>query len=234
MSEPTTLTTRGGDLFARLSRIIAERGEDTTPGAVADGPSPDEPGHPEYHHRQRVLSALGRFDAACPPRYTGATTDHPGVLAWADQVAASPTTAPSLLLWGNTGTGKTHAAYAAIRRIALSGPHRFGFIGSTFPDLFAALRPGAGDGLERERRMRRIMTIPLLLLDDLGTASDSVWTEEITYRIVNHRDTHMLPTVFTSNIPPGGLAQVCDDRIASRLLGMTVRYHFDGPDRRTT
>jgi DNA replication protein DnaC len=82
--------------------------------------------------------------------------------------------------------------------------------------------------------MRRVMTIPLLLLDDLGTASDSAWTEETTYRIVNHRDTHLLPTIFTSNYPPGALAEVCDDRIASRLLGMTIRIHIDGPDWRLT
>ncbi|MER7128641.1 hypothetical protein [Streptosporangium saharense] len=41
---------------------------------------------------------------------------------------------------------------------------------------------------------------PLLLLDDLGSAKASEWTEEITYRVINHRHENLLPGVFTSNL----------------------------------
>jgi DNA replication protein DnaC len=218
--------------LARLTRIVHERGLDTTPGPVQDGPDPDLPGHPAYHHRQRVNAALTKFERATPPRYLTASTDVPRVCDWADQVAADVTQAPSLMLWGGTGTGKTHAAFGAVRRIALTGPIRFGFLATTFPDLYAALRPGAATDEERERLMRRVLSVPVLLLDDLGTTKSSLWTEETTYRIVNHRYNRMLPVVITSNEPPAALPELLGDRIASRLIEMTTRVEMTGADRR--
>ncbi|ADH69841.1 ATP-binding protein [Nocardiopsis dassonvillei] len=219
-------------LLTRLARIAHERGLDTTPGPVDDDPHPDLPGHPAYHHRQRVNAALTKFERATPPRYLTASTEHPRVCDWADQVAADVTQAPSLMLWGGTGTGKTHAAFGAVRRIALTGPIRFGFLATTFPDLYAALRPGAGNDEERERLMRRVLSVPVLLLDDLGTTKSSLWTEETTYRIVNHRYNRMLPVVITSNEPPAALPELLGDRIASRLIEMTTRVEMTGTDRR--
>ncbi|WP_432937402.1 ATP-binding protein [Marinactinospora thermotolerans] len=218
----------------RLARIVRERGLDTTSGPVDDAPDPDLPGHPAYHHRQRVTAALTKFERATPPRYLTASTDHPKVCAWADQVAADVSQAPSLLLWGGTGTGKTHAAFGAVRRVALAGPGRFGFLATTFPDLYAALRPGAGTSEEREQVMRRVLSVPILLLDDLGTTAASLWTEETTYRIVNHRYTRMLPVVITTNEPPARLPELLGDRIASRLIEMTTRVEMTGRDRRLT
>lgn len=229
-----TVTSTETQFFNRLTRIIRDRGLDTTPGPVEDDPHPDLPGHPVYHHRQRVTAALTKFERATPPRYLTAVTQHPTVCDWADQVAADVTQASSLMLWGGTGTGKTHNAFGAVRRIALTGPGRFGFLATTFPDLYAALRPGGGNDDERERLMRRVLTVPVLLLDDLGTTKSSLWTEEITYRIVNHRYNRMLPVLITSNEPPAALPELLGDRIASRLIEMTTRVEMTGADRRLT
>lgn len=220
------------ETLARLTRLAAKRGIDLTAGSIADEPTPDDPGHPEYHRRQRVQSALAKLAAVTPKRYREATTDHADVLAWAAQVAASPDDAPSLMLWGPTGTGKTHAAYGAARAIAEAGPARFSMVAYTWPDLYAALRPGSATDLERERTMRRVMTTPLAILDDLGTTKDSPWTEEVTYRIINHRYNQCLPTVITTNVAPARLPELVGDRVASRLIEMTVRINMSGPDRR--
>ncbi|WP_017587640.1 ATP-binding protein [Nocardiopsis ganjiahuensis] len=227
-------TTADTQFLARLARITREKGFDTTPGPVDDAPDPELPGHPTYHHRQRVNAALTKFERVAPPRYLTAATEHPTVCDWADRVAADVTQAPSLMLWGGTGTGKTHAAFGAVRRIALTGPARFGFLATTFPDLYAALRPGAGSDEERERLMRRVLSVPVLLLDDLGTTKSSLWTEETTYRIVNHRYNRMLPVIITSNEPPAALPELLGDRIASRLIEMTTRVEMTGADRRLT
>ncbi|MEU3017184.1 ATP-binding protein [Nocardiopsis sp. NPDC007018] len=225
-------TSIDSQFLARLARITREKGLDTTPGPVKDAPDPELPGHPTYHHRQRINAALTKFERVAPPRYLTATTQHPTVCDWADRVAADVTQAPSLMLWGGTGTGKTHAAFGAVRRIALTGPTRFGFLATTFPDLYAALRPGRGNDDERERLMRRVLTVPVLLLDDLGTTKSSSWTEETTYRIVNHRYNRMLPVIITSNEPPAALPALLGDRIASRLIEMTTRVEMTGADQR--
>lgn len=231
MNEPTAIGAT--DPMAHMGRILRRRGLTSVPtGPIEDEPTPDEPGHPQFHHRQRVSFALDRLAAVAPRRYVNATTSHPEVCAWADQVAADSTTVSSLLLWGDTGTGKTHHAYGAARRIAETGPSRFGFVATTFPDLYAALRPSSASEQERDRVMNRVMTSPLVLLDDLGTTKDSEWTEEITYRVINHRYNQQLPTVVTTNHPPRKLPELMGDRVASRLIGMTTRVHLAGEDRR--
>lgn len=219
-------------LLTRLQKIAEERGLNTTPGPIEDAPRPELPGHPEFHHRQRVESALAKFDRATPPRYRAAHVETSDVIAWADQVAADATTAPSLMLWGGTGTGKTHAAFGAVRRIAFTGPTRFGFMATTFADLYATLRPGSGSDEEREQAMRRVLRVPLLLLDDLGASKSSLWTEEVTYRLINHRYNHQLPIIITSNHPPAALPDLVGDRITSRLIEMTTRVQVAGGDRR--
>lgn len=75
---------------------------------------------------------------------------------------------------------------------------------------------------------------PLLLLDDLGAAKTSEWTEELTYRLINHRYEHMLPTLITTNLPTAELRTALGDRVASRLAEMTERVILTGPDRRRT
>ncbi|MFJ8474227.1 ATP-binding protein [Kitasatospora sp. NPDC094011] len=213
-------------------------------GTIDDAPSPDQPGHPEYHHRARAEFALTRWDAAVPPRYTNAriVTD-PVINVWAQQVAANPADARSLLITGTTGTGKTHQAWAALRMVAESGPARYEIIATTAADMYGRLRPGGSDA-GTESGLNRLARIPLLLLDDLGSAKASEWVEEITYRLINERYNACRPTIFTSNYPGQaprdekgrvlgpGLDIVLGERIVSRLMEMTDIVAMAGHDRR--
>ena len=171
-------------------------------------------------------------DKRIPPRFRGATATHPDVTAWCGAFGPS---SPSLLILGPVGTGKTHQAFGAIRALAARGI-TVGWHADTAAGLFASLRPR--DGSDSEAEYRRVATVPLLLLDDLGAAKGSEWTEEILYRLVNDRYEAMLPALFTSNIPaagtPGtpGLREVLGDRVASRLAEMCKQVVLRGTDRR--
>jgi DNA replication protein DnaC len=211
-----------------------------TAGPVEDTPHEDDPGHPEFHRRARAEFALARWEKAVPPRYRNADAAHPAVAAWAERVADNPDDAGSLLLTGTTGTGKTHLAYGALRRIADLGPRRpYELIATTAADMYGSLRPG-GNSTSSEHELGRLTRVPLLLLDDLGSAKASEWVEEITYRLINARYNQCRPTVFTSNLPAkadrGGpdLASVLGDRIVSRLAEMTTIVPIVGTDRRRT
>src|SRR3546814_11554545 len=57
-------------------------------------------------------------------------------------------------------------------------------------------------------------------------------TEEVTYRLIDHRYTHCLPTIFTTNVPTSNLRDQLGDRVASRLAEMCTRVTLTGSDRR--
>jgi DNA replication protein DnaC len=235
MPEPQSLAENRPSMLARLMAGIADHCPDITPGPINDEPTPDEPGHPEYHRRRRAEFALNRWQTAVPYRYRQATAEHPAIQAWADRAANDIRDAGILVLHGGIGTGKTHQAYGALRRIAEAGPKRFEMIATTAPDLYGLLRPGGSDkGSEHE--LKRLCRIPLLLLDDLGTEKLSEWTEEATYRIVNHRYNESLPLLITTNLPvrtgSQDLVTRLGDRLASRLAQTATAVSFDGPDLR--
>ncbi len=184
------------------------------------------------------MTALELADARIPARYRQALADHPQVTTWADQVARAgrpgpggPGIAegPSLLIAGPTGTGKTYQAYGAVRALLTRGV-RLRWEATTTADLYARLRPRPGRDAERD--LQTLARCPLLLLDDLGAAKTSEWTEELTYRLINHRYEHMLPTLITTNLPIPELRTALGDRVTSRLAEMTERVVLTGPDRR--
>ncbi|MFD8391873.1 ATP-binding protein [Streptomyces sp. NPDC059680] len=216
---------RVGPLADRLNGILASRGIDLATAAVEDG-------HVE------PVTALELADARIPARYRRALADHPKVTAWADEIARAgrpgpggPGIAegPSLLIAGPTGTGKTYQAYGAIRTLLARGV-RLRWEATTTADFHARLRPRAGHDAERD--LQTLARCPLLFLDDLGAAKTSEWTEELTYRLINYRYEHMLPTLITTNLPMEQLRVTLGDRVASRLAEMTERVILDGPDRR--
>lgn len=143
---------------------------------------------------------------------------------------ASITRGPSLLLLGSTGVGKTYEAYGAMRELAVSGVHGQWEV-TTAADLYAALRPR--HGIDSETEFRRYRDATLLLVDDLGAErKPTEFTEEINFRLINHRYEHHLPTLFTSNVGPAELGTRLGDRVTSRLAEMCDRVAMKGNDRR--
>ncbi|MGC5411474.1 ATP-binding protein, partial [Streptomyces sp. DT225] len=86
--------------------------------------------------------------------------------------------------------------------------------------------------VDSERDLAVISRCPLLIIDDLGAARATEWTEEITYRLINRRYNHMLPTLITTNLRISDLRAYLGDRVASRLAQMTTRVEFEPVDRR--
>lgn len=239
MAEPQTFHHNRPSIFARVMDGIRARGLDAEQLGPfdPDEPTPDNPGHPEFHRKCRAEFALTRWKTATPYRYREATATHPDVTAWADRAASDLRDAGFLVLTGTTGTGKTHQAYGALRRIAEAGPRRYELIATTAPDMYGRLRP---DGSEKgtEYELKRLATVPLLLLDDLGTERLSEFTEEATYRLVNERYNACLPLIVTTNLPTRSrdgspsLSDRLGERIASRLAETTTVVTLTGPDLR--
>jgi DNA replication protein DnaC len=218
---------------------IRDRNLTQPAGPVDQTPNEDDPGHPDYHRHQRAAFAINRWTTAVPHRYRNATTTHPDIRTWADRVTRDIHDGGILVLNGGIGTGKTHQAYGALRRIAEAGPNRFEMIAVTAPDMYGRLRPG-GSEKGSEYELKQLARIQLLLLDDLGTEKLSEFTEEATYRIVNERYNACLPLIITTNLlvrsPAGSgtpeLVGRLGDRLASRLAETAHIVTLTGPDLR--
>ncbi len=133
-----------------------------------------------------------------------------------------------LLLMGSYGTGKTHLA-AAISNTALDDgiPNIF----LPVPDLLDSIRASYNDTeQDYTNRFDLIRSIPLLILDDLGSQSSTPWAMEKLYQILNHRYVNRLATVITTN----ARLQDLDGRIASRLEdpSLVTRITLQVPDYR--
>ncbi|MGW6703564.1 ATP-binding protein [Streptomyces sp. NPDC054956] len=188
--------------------------------------------HDEIAGEQRRLAEAGskRFIETVPRRYAAVQPDV-RTADWVRRVIANPETEPSLLLIGPTGTGKTHLAWGTLRAIAQSGSAlacRWRAI--TAVDMYATLRPKGSP--DPDAALASYSGAGLLFIDDLAAAKATEWTEEITYRIVNHRYEQCLPTMITSNVPPGQMKDLLGDRVASRLTEMCERVILRGDDLR--
>lgn len=203
--------------------FLRARGLSGTPGA------PLSDGHmdAEAVAAWRAERALGRFADLVPAHYRHATADHPAVIDWVTRYLLDPAVAGSLLLLGDTGTGKSWQAYGAVRAACETG---VSWRATSAAKLYACLRPGAADDFESA--FTAWARVPLLLLDDLGAANPSPWVEEVTYRLIDERYADCLPTIVTSNLKPSALRAMFGDRTASRLAGMCTRIILGGPDRR--
>lgn len=192
-----------------------------------------------YWVAENLESAVRHLDATIPERYRHAVADHPEVQAWVKALVEAAVDArytvpslmhgPSLLLSGAVGRGKTYQAWGAIRALAVTGL-RMSWTVITAADMYASLRPRKG--VDAETVFQQYATARLLVLDDLGASKSTEWTEEINYRLVNHRYENELPTLCTSNVPPKELAETLGGRVASRLIEMTTRVALKGEDRR--
>jgi len=134
-----------------------------------------------------------------------------------------------LLLQGGYGSGKTHLA-AAIANACVDAGVPTLFI--TVPDLLDHLRSTFGPSSEitYDDLFARVRNVRLLVLDDLGSESPTPWAQEKLYQIINHRYTHRLPTVITTNAN----LEAIEPRIRSRMTDeyLTRQVRIDAPDYR--
>ncbi|HET8629318.1 MAG TPA: ATP-binding protein [Thermomicrobiales bacterium] len=139
---------------------------------------------------------------------------------------------PWIFFHGNCGTGKTHLA-AAIANYYIThqgGRALFTIVPDLLDHLRATFNPSDTGGVTYDQLFQDVRSVPLLILDDLGTENATPWAKEKLFQIFNHRYNEGLATVVTSN---HDFEQI-DARIVSRLSDTHLcRYVLiDAPDYR--
>ena len=138
---------------------------------------------------------------------------------------------------GPVGTGKTHLGIAMVKAAvggAVRAQEQATLLVTSAPALLSEIRSSFRDGasLSEDDLIRRYASVKFLLVDDLGVERGTDFAIQTLYLIVDARYTAMRRTVFTSNLSVAEIAERLGDRIASRICGMGVVLHLDGPDRR--
>lgn len=194
------------------------------------------------HIQEITEQARAKHLAKITPLYRDATTGNPVALAWIEDPH------DTLYLYGPVGTGKTWTAHALWRsRILAAETYRDIPLVECWPleQYLHYLRPGNapvvyhkgseyGDPswTETVDVLDAAQRADLLILDDVGCDPLTSWGIEQLFTVIDHRYTHMLPTIITSNVVPRRLAEATSERIASRLGSNATIIEFTGRDRR--
>ena len=193
----------------------------------------------EPRMRQRELERMFD-DLDLPEEYRTLTPESYADLPRADlealaRVVAVRNLGPSTLyLYGGTGVGKTFFAWHLVCAWITTGATGVLFI--TAPELLDRLRAGYNDGasVTADEVFEATKRAPVLVLDDIGSSKVTDWVVERLFVLVDYREKHHLPTIYTSNYPIDGLRETLGARTVSRLrkhCGQHVIW-VDGVDQR--
>lgn len=120
-----------------------------------------------------------------------------------------------LLLYGPVGVGKSFFAACIANELIERGiPARM----TSFPKIVNTMQGMYGG---RQEYLDRLVSYPLLVIDDLGVERDSDYMLEMVYSVVNARYLTGLPLIVTTNIPIEEIKEPADlkyQRIYDRIL----------------
>jgi DNA replication protein DnaC len=172
-----------------------------------------------FNRRIRSLVPL-RFRQASLPDFPAPLVQH--IEAW----LSKPT--DGLLIFGETGTGKTHLAAALIMLLARASRAAAFLPAATF---FREVRETMRENRSESALLETFMASEFLCIDDIGSGALSGFERRILLEILERRLNELRPTIVTSNWDLGMIAEEMDQRIASRLSGF-VQIELKGEDRR--
>jgi len=121
-----------------------------------------------------------------------------------------------LFIMGTVGTGKTTAAWMAIKKAFFQGSSCKAIESSDFSQRIAALY--SRDSAEAYDWIQELIHADFLLIDDLGKGKLTERVEEALFSVINGRMLRIAPTIITSNHDKNSfLKQWSDDRGAAIL-----------------
>lgn len=154
--------------------------------------------------RSRIM--LARIE----PKYRDAEPRHQVSLDWLASYRIG--VRRNLVVIGDVGVGKTWEANALARALLAED-----FVPVTIvstADMIEVMKPNS-DGVSDEGQFK---VAPVLVLDDLGAERLTEFAGSKLCELLDHRMRKLLPTIFTSNLPPKLLSERYDGRTFRRIF----------------
>ncbi len=198
---------------------------------------------------RRIAQARTRgVRTVLPPKFQGVSFDRPpvsdmardpqtrivfeAVRTYVDEIGARISEGRGLWLEGDVGTGKTTLAML-VSKSAIEAGHSVAIY--SLPQLLARIRrtydADAGE-LSYLQFFRRLTSVDLLHIDDLGAEKRSDWVLEQLYAIVDERYSTNRPILVTTNLDEAALEEQIGKRTVSRLVEICEKLPVFGDDRR--
>lgn len=144
---------------------------------------------------------------------------------WADDF---DTKAPSVLMYGATGLGKTHLSLAMAKTAIDKG---YGVVYGSTQNLISRLeREKFGRSNDGDTTEQSLLECDLLILDDLGAEFTTSFTISSLYNIINTRMMTNLPVIINTNLSVDEIETKYTQRISSRIIGEYTPIEFFGRD----
>lgn len=234
--------------------------EQACPFGVCDGSGwilgPEDVARPcECREQRQRRGRVRGIASALPPRYRGVSFDRPpvsdmardmtsrhvveAVRAYADGLDENLAAGNGLWLMGNTGTGKTTLAMLIAKKALAAGKTAAIYF---TPKLLTQIRQTyqATESEDAyEAFFKRLTSVDLLYIDDLGAERHTDWVVEQLYALVNERYENERSLLITSNAAKDvdeGRREL-EEQIGIRTVSRLVEICNDplplfGPDRR--
>lgn len=126
-----------------------------------------------------------------------------------------------LIFSGSIGAGKTSLAIAVMREVMKNGASAY-FI--PLAELFDKLvtMSKQRDSVEFLEFQRKLKTVRLLVLDDLGTEYPNDWMRNKLDAIISYRYNECMPMIITTNLTAGGIAEGYQMRVLDRIRSVSI------------
>ena len=161
-----------------------------------------------------------------------------------------PSEGKGITFVGTPGVGKTHLAVGILKKIYREKGIKGRFFDTK--DLIYKLKALIEEG-KTSKAIRRILSYPLIVLDDLGSERLSEWQREIISYIISYRYNNLKSTIITTNfsltgeekkdrrikktapdidLPKSLMVERLGPGTVSRIYQMTKVLYIKGRDRR--
>lgn len=136
----------------------------------------------------------------------------------------------NLFLYGETGLGKTFLCNCIAKELLDKG---YIVLYMTAGQLFDRIEKQQFDSNNQEEKqdiMQDLLTVDLLIIDDLGTEFSTILSSAKLFHIINSRMLTKKPVIISTNLSPNELINQYSDRVVSRIAGTYIMLKFFGSD----
>ncbi|WP_024859592.1 ATP-binding protein [Ruminococcus flavefaciens] len=133
----------------------------------------------------------------------------------------------SILMFGQTGLGKTHLSLAIANIVLKKG---YSVIYDSAINILRSIEKEHFSYEHSSDMIDLVMNTDLLILDDMGTEYESQFYNATIYNIINTRLNCGKPSIISTNLDFAGIARRYDKRVMSRIVSMYSCLEFKGND----